>query len=360
MRNVLLISGVLVVGLVAMELAVRALDLPVLRTDDRVLLLSEVPTRVGDGSLRFPAHRDVREILVAGDSVEYDVRFRTNDRGRVDHRDYPPSTRPAAPGRAIAIAGDSYAMGVEGGTPWIPALRDATGVTLYNLGLGAVGVAEFARILRDEAADLWFSEIAIVAISDDFSRPSFDILKTGETAFFCLTGETRETCLARPPIVQLVAPDIAPAEALARARAARDAMARAAAGADGLRGLVRRSHLAQLVKRVLLARGGSAAREAQVADNVAALRELSQAFPDRRRWFIHVPDRFETARGRYDRDLAEVITAAGFEYVPARVRCTFTVDAYYERDNHPTAEGYRALAACVDTVLALSPQGAAR
>jgi hypothetical protein len=104
------------------------------------------------------------------------VRFRTNDLGFIDHEDYlvPGQSRADAP--RYAFVGDSFTAGFHGGTPWVPALRDRARKTnpdlqIYNLGVSGTGFDHFGRLLKSFATDVDFSEIVILAISDDFERP---------------------------------------------------------------------------------------------------------------------------------------------------------------------------------------------
>jgi hypothetical protein len=109
----------------------------------------------------------------------------------------------------------------------------------------------------------------------------------------------------------------------------------------------------RLVKRVAVTVVGRR-RSAEMERNLAALAELRAALPEGRVRFVHVPDKFETARGRYDLDLQAAVEAAGIEYLPALERCTLTPGLYYARDNHLNRDGYRRLGECVGELLGLN------
>ena len=349
MRDWRLLLITLVACVPLLEIAVRIADPPLLHVGETVLLLSAVPQRDGQGGIRFEPNIAVREVVVAGDKIEYDVRFRTNNRGRVDHRDYVDRDTDE---RVYAVVGDSYAMGVEGGEPWLPKLRDETGLELYNFGMGAVGVAEFSRILGQEGADLWFSDIVVIAISDDFTRPLFDLEVVGKDVWFCVQGQSNEQCRARPAIVHLVDFDIDEPGLLARARAARASSAASDGGGGIVLRLLKYSKLLVFLKRLTKPPVYSGSLQTELGEqNLQALAGLRGAFPDRRLWFIHVPDKFETGRRRYDINLGETVTSYGFEYLPALERCEFTPDLFYEHDNHLNREGYQLLSECVRELL---------
>ena len=357
MRNFLLLGMALAICVSLMEVAVRVADPPLLHLGETVLLMSAVPQREAEGSLRFPPNSEVREAVVVGGRIEYDVRFHTNNFGRVDHRDYYPVIRPAT---AYALLGDSYAMGVEGGEPWAPKLRDAYGLELYNFGMGAVGVAEFSRIVRQEAAHLWFSDIVIVAISDDFNRPLFDLQVDGQSVKFLVQGESAAASRARPPLVHLVDFTIGEAGLLARAKQIRDGATAVDAGAGSLRRVLRQSKLLLFLKRLVKPIvQGRKLHSTQHELNLAALGEIRRAFPERHIRFIHVPDKFEVARGRYDLALADPVKDQGIEYLPALERCGFSVALFYTNDNHLNRKGYQHLRECVARLLELTPPSVA-
>ncbi len=349
MRDWRLLLITLLACLPLMEIAVRIADPPLLHVGETVLLLSAVPQRDGHGGIRFEPNIAVREVVVAGDTIEYDVRFRTNNRGRVDHRDYTDRNQSE---RVYAVVGDSYAMGVEGGEPWLPKLRDDTGLELYNFGMGAVGVAEFARILNREAADLWFSDIVVIAISDDFTRPLFDLEVSGQDVWFCIEGQSNEQCRARPAIVHLIDADIDQSGLIERARAARASSAVSNSDDSAVLRLLKYSKLLVFLKRLTKPTVHSGSLHTELGEqNLQALAGMRSAFPEKRLWFVHVPDKFETVRQRYDVDLGETVKSYGFDYLPALERCEFTPDLYYTNDNHPNREGYQRLSQCVRKLL---------
>lgn len=157
-------------------------------------------------------------------------------------------------------------------------------------------------------------------------------------------------------MVHLINFDIDQAGALARAKQAREAAASLDVGTGALHRLLRQSKLLLFAKRfVAPMMQGRAPRSAQHALNLAALSDIGRALPDRRIHFIHVPDKFEVMRGRYDLSLADEMKQRGIDYLPALERCKFSPELYYANDDHPNREGYRQLRECVARLLELNP-----
>jgi hypothetical protein len=109
------------------------------------------------------------------------------------------------------------------------------------------------------------------------------------------------------------------------------------AGADPLRRLLHQSKLLLFLKRlvtpIVQGRNPHSARHAL---DLAARGEIRHAFPDRRLGFIHVPDKFEGARGRYDSALADPIKDHGIEYLPALERCAGKINAPFTAYIYPS------------------------
>src|SRR5262245_9096556 len=161
--------------------------------------MTEGPLRDDFGAIRFAPHRMVRSVIVYGHELEVDTRFQTNDLGFVDYRDYLP---PAATGARYLFVGDSYAAGLEGEQPWIPALRDRLGIQAYALGIGGIGVLGFERVLQSISRQLSFTDVVFVAISDDFYRPLWRPLVRGNGFWICPDTMSEQACAERwsPPV----------------------------------------------------------------------------------------------------------------------------------------------------------------
>ena len=350
MRAELLLCGVaFAVSLGLAECALRIATPELGRPDDRLLLTSEAPIRDDYGAIRYAPHRSVRSVLMYGDDFEIDTTFTTNDLGLVDHRDYLPA---ATTSPRHAFVGDSYAAGVEGGRPWVPALRDRLGINAYALGMGATGVLGFERMLQSISRWLSFTDIVFVSISDDFHRELWRPLTRGDELRICPDTATDQACLQHPPIAYLMRAGSSDADLVAQARAIH-------AESDRRRGVVRswlrKSRLLLFLRTVAATQIREAGRHTMLDESIAALTRMRREHPDARIRFVHVPDRYETERGRYDLDLAPALAGAGIEYLPVLGNCPWSTERYLARDNHPDAAGYEALAQCVAGLLALEP-----
>src|SRR5262245_54396099 len=137
------------------------------------LLFSTPPwTRGDDGGVHYVPNQTIRAIAVYDGIVDYDVRFPTNDLGFIDDHDYGSERDPNA--RHYVFVGDSFTAGYHGGAPWVPRLRELPlphPFEVYNLGVDATGVQNFAVLLSRLAGRVPVSMIDILAIANDFERP---------------------------------------------------------------------------------------------------------------------------------------------------------------------------------------------
>jgi hypothetical protein len=312
----------------------------------RTIVLTNSTFFVDDrGVPRLRPRQQVRAILMADGRPEFDVRFPTNNLGFIDHRDY--GSR--ADGRGLAFVGDSFTAGVEGGTPWIPALRDvarrtAPDLEMFNFGMGGAGVAQFAQLLDSAAHDLAFDAIAILAISDDFNRPPWVTLRTDDELRLCTQGQPARECLGRPPIAYVIDGDETSGQLTARV-AGSPPLARIRTVKD----VLRQSRLLLLTKRSW-DRFGPIGR-GLYAQNVAALAATRQRFPTHPIYFVHLPQKEEVRAGRYFQDVRADVENAGIRYLPALTECTWSEDLFYAIDAHPNARGYLALSDCVSRLV---------
>src|SRR5262245_8773895 len=127
--------------------------------DDRQYFWSQGYLRLdANGAVRAEPDTVVREALYAGGAVEFDVTYRINNLGLIDHRDYP---RRSAARRRVAFVGDSFTAGV-GARPWVPQLRDellpSQGIDIFNLGFVATGFRHFAALVKSVRNDTVFDE----------------------------------------------------------------------------------------------------------------------------------------------------------------------------------------------------------
>jgi hypothetical protein len=350
-KNLLLVAVSFAIALALAEAALRLAAPHLGRPYEPLLFTTHAPHLDEAGALRFAPHQSMRMVVLFSDEIEVDVRFGTNNVGLFDHQDYVPG--PAAR-RRHAFVGDSYAAGVEGDRPWIPALRDRTGIEAHALGVGATGMLAFEKMLRSHLAKFPSSDVVIVAISDDFLRPLWRPLAASDEFRMCRETESDSTCLQRPPIARLMQLETPAAELVAKARGF---MERRESERSALRSVLRQSRVLMLARNAQRQWMLREDRSAVFEESVAALRRVRLAYPEARIRFVHVPDRSETARGAYDLDLRAPVEAVGIEYLPVLGTCPWSIRNYYPRDNHPNPSGYEALGQCVGAMLGLESAG---
>jgi hypothetical protein len=354
-KNLLLFGVTLALALVLAEAGLR-IFLPRLEPAEAPLLfISEGPVRDEVGAIRFPPHRMVRGVLIYGNEVEADTHFQTNDLGFVDDRDYLPTATTRV---QYAFVGDSYSVGLAGDRPWIPLLRDRSGIQAYSFGMGGVGVLGFERVLQSVSRQLAFSDLVIVAISDDFYRPLWQPLVRGSGYWLCPDDMPDEACAQRwSPAMHLMRYDSTIADLMAQAHDIRREMAHKQ---GTLRTWLRSWRLVQLARVAVAQQLRQPMRRAAFDASFEALARVRRAYPTSRIHFVHIPDRHETARGRYDIDLAALLPGAGIEYLPVLGTCPWSVQHFLPNDNHPNATGYEALAQCVTRMLGTGGSSATR
>lgn len=357
-RNAAALGALLLVSTVLSFVAAEAVARwysPFPERHEKLWLLSS-PTFQLDahGAVRYVKNETIRSAILQDDDIVYDVRFRTNDLGFIDHEDYLAASERAANGPRYAFVGDSFTAGFHGGTPWVPALRDSARKTnpdleIYNLGVSGTGFEHFARLLESVSAQKDFSEIVVLAISHDFWRPFWTPLAADDAIRFCGKNEPPASCLtAVPPVARIFDEDLTQTEVRALAQKLREGQV---AAPRKLRDrLLERSRLASLLFeqyrrfKLQLSRSKSLSR-------LAGLRD---AFPNKKIHFIHLPSMSELMRGGYDLQLEDDIVGLGIDYFPAMTACTWPEGMFFPEDGHPNAVGYDAIARCVSSHLGLA------
>src|SRR6185312_8629658 len=343
-RWLALVTIVALVSFGAGEAMVRLANPRILNDDNPIILGSPAMTADRNGAVHYLPRAVVRYAFSTTSGLEYDVRFQTNNLGYVDDRDYP---LPAGARRTVAFVGDSYSVGAEGGEPWVPALRERTRATLYNLGTPATGFMHFERTLESFRQFAELPEIVIVATSDDFFRPLWRPLRVDNGLRMCLPETPDAECTRQ----LLFSVDLDESSAAVQ-RVAESVRQRVALPPRSARAILMRSALLRFVTR-LPAPGSVLARWRLFQRNAAALREIRARFPAATIRMVHVPDKFESEAGRYTVDVAAMLGELHIDYFSVLERCPLAQDSYYARDNHPNAAGYRKLAACVSNYLGL-------
>ncbi len=304
------------------------------------------------GAVRHIPNEAVRLVAVYDDTIEFDVSFRTNRAGFVDHRDYPvdPDSR-----AHYAFVGNSFTHGM-GADPWVPKLRDrlrrmGQQIDLYNLGVNGASVQHFRKLLGSVATDLPVSHVVIVAISNDFLRPWWVPVKTEAGIELCRPdGHCRRvrTVPFNATLPELIAHH---REALAMApRAPLDPI---------WKRLLWQSHLYRVVRRQAQSARQLVAPAVDVDDgtslehprflpaNMEALAGIRADFPEMPIWLAHFPQREEVELDRYDLALDETAAALKMNYFPALTSCAWSDDMYHSVNGHPNAKGYESFARCL-------------
>jgi hypothetical protein len=354
--NTILAAASLTASLAGAELVVRKFA-PVSDTSGRFLMFSSPHFRVDDAdAVRYLPNEDVRSVSVYDGSIEYDVRYHTNNLGFIDDRDYGDSTTEAAVAERYAIVGNSFAAGIHGGKPWVPTLRTdltaAIGPTrVYNLGVEGTGIQHFADLLASFARHRSLTHIVIVAISNDFQRPRWRPVTSASEIHFCEPVEMPR-CQGGPPTATVIGYDDTEAQILEHTRrVARQTIARLPPPTfvEHLRELARHSELLRRVSR--LAKARSATRRKLVDSSLAALARTRARFPGVPISFIHVPEKEEVQMKAYLFDPSRRLETLGIGYYPALGLCQWSPAMFLPRDNHPNAAGYQHVEQCVLKIL---------
>jgi lysophospholipase L1-like esterase len=342
-KIVLRTAGVLaavIAGLLIGELLLRVfagVPAPAARGAGGLLFSSGTWDVDADGAVRYQRNREIRTIRVHDGQVVYDLRFRTNNLGFIDHRDYP--TAPAAGRRHYAFVGDSFTAGYHGGEAWVPRLRDdwrRANVEIYNLGVDGTGIEHFRRLLMSARRQLRIDAIAILAISHDFRRGFWQPQTTDRDIAFCRDPAGKRKCSR---IAAIVRPDAPLAEILERV---------APPAVAPVTDWFRASRLLALAKRASRNWSERFGQQRELVEqSLESLHRLRAAFPNAEIHLIHLPEADEVVAGRYRLDIAARVAGMGIDYFSALERCPWSGDMFFEHDMHPNDRGYRHIAQCV-------------
>lgn len=318
----------------------------------RFLLWTLPPfVREKDGAIRYVTNQQIREVVVYNKTVEFDWIFPTNNLGLIDTVDY--ETGPIDDtSERYAFAGDSFTVG-SGGMPWVPTLREEVQkirpkVHIYNMGLLGASMGQLHVNLVHFSKILPFSNIVILAISNDFERPPWFPLAADGDVRFCPGREDPLACATWRPVATVISPDATHAEILDHIENTRRRWHRWPP--DGPYVLphtfgraLHFSRLATMVDRGLV----QLATRYLKRWNLAELRRLRESFPRQRIQFIHLAEKQEVTARAYRIPLRDAVTARGIEYFPALEHCDWSPAMFHIRDHHPNAAGYRQIAQCV-------------
>jgi hypothetical protein len=310
------------------------------------------------GAVRHIPNETVRLVSVFDEAVEFDVLFRTNNLGLVDHRDYPVAS---GSGSQYAFVGDSFTHGM-GAEPWVPKLRDelrAAGhdLEIYNLGVNGASAQHFRKLLLSVAEELPLSHIVIITISNDFLRPWWVPVETAAGGLMCRDPPACESARPLPPIIDRAAPadELIDLHRAMRAEAAKrqpvDALWRRALWQSELYLLVRRTALGLIQRFAPPApppTGFVDLEDPQLLTvNLEALAGIRTDFPNLPITLAHFPQIGEIEAAEYEFDFSAATASARIDYFQALTQCEWSVDMYHRVNSHPNAAGYRNFARCL-------------
>lgn len=369
--NTILIVASVVVCLILAEITIRFLfSRP--EYSNRFLFWSS-PHLVLDehGAVRYLPDEMVRKISMYSNKIEYDLVYQTNNMGLIDTVDYEVSQGSDAVGHHIALVGDSITAG-SGASAWVPVLREqiqseTNDVELYNLGVSGAGIEHFSKLLKSVSSDIQFTDIIIIAISNDFQRPMWRPLTTSSEIRFCPFEESDEVCRKRLPVARVIDFDITSEQVIALADELINQRAEQAAAAESndavsFTGLMRNSRLFDLGYTLyhdmpLFAAGertqrvNPALKRFVVNKNIQMLTDIREQFPEANIHLVHLPERHEVLSENYDRDIREHVEGQRVVYFPALQQCSWAGDMYHLYDLHPNEKGYEAITRCVKDYL---------
>ena len=277
----------------------------------------------------------------SGFRVEYDCRFKTNNLGFPQQRDFD------AGDRVTLVLGDSFTAG-QGGCPWMQQLEQSNPQwSLLNAGLMGTGLPVWSAALdyvREKGIEV--EALVLIAISNDFKRKPW---VWNAKVLGCLDhGECSGSEYWHPLTL-----DESQQSLLERARQ-RSLQRSPKTEQQSLVGpwLARVSRLAGVIAALLdhdqIDEAKQLAKAKPHPDTLPALEKFSSlGIPVR---VLMVPQRNEAALGSRNLDslMAEqLLRQYGLEFS----WCDLGAGDFMPLDGHPTAKGYQKLAACLEGVL---------
>ena len=361
--NLLLVVTSIIMALLVGELILRQTEMGHYAVSDRVLFYTSPSfERYDDDTVRYASDTSIRSVAVYGNHVDYDVVYRSNNMGFIDHVPYLPTPSGV---RNIVFVGDSFTAGSGSSRPWVGQLRemlDQPHTRIYSLGVGGAGIQQFARLLHSFDKSIGMSEANIMAISDDFFRRPWYPAEGDDGVWFCFEDRTAGDCRsASPPIIHAIERDAthdairALADDIYRRKGIDDSgdgfqlrrfriytVFCDAMGAlldmDSLTGLC--PHLDRFEYRTY--------RKGEVyLGSIEALRALMEQFPKTRFRLFHIPEKVEVHEGKYSVNLAQELVALNIEYIPLLNACGWRDDMFHKYDSHPNDRGYANLSECM-------------
>jgi hypothetical protein len=289
-----------------------------------------------NGVVHFSTRSAVREIAVYNGVIEYDMVYATNNEGWPDTVDYG-GAGDHTKARTYIFLGDSFAAG-SGGFEWIPALRHqliaADTMNLYNFSIPGGGIWHHLTALKSVKNGRNVTDIIILAISDDLSRPYWRPVIRNNAVWFRsydshMLPTRAERFIATGVDFNAQAPEIL--------RAA------AAVPPFNLQRSFKEERLTWTLSHSrVLALGIDVSRTLGVArpGGLVPLKEIRTEFPNARMSFVHLPQKDEVYSQRYKYPLRQIIESMRIAYYPCLSEMKWSVDMFHTHDSHPNELGY--------------------
>ncbi len=339
--NVLLLIISLIISFAVCEIIVRLIDPGAQK--DRVLFFSSKAFEETPHGVVFEANKRIRTLTVYGNKVEYDITFNTNNYGFVDDIDYGNIHDEDYRKRNIAFVGDSFTAGYHGGKPWIPLLRkklaENSKYNIYNLGVSGTGVIHFCDLLKNIKNNLYFTDIFILALSSDFTRPHWTPVIKGQGIIFAVDEKKEGVGRRQRPIAYIL--EGSSAETLNFAREIYRERFIASGKFYTLKGS---KFLAFLYNNFILQRPDrkkvEILKNSLFLESITRLQALPALFPNTRIHFFHLPQKDEVISGEYLIPLEMYFSGSGITYHPVLYETDWVREMFYKNDGHPNQAGY--------------------
>jgi hypothetical protein len=324
-------------------------------------LLWSTPPFIVDshGAVTFRPHISIREVAVYNDHIEYDMTYTTNNMGCADFIDYKRCNKELIPTRRYAFVGDSFTAGA-GGYNWVSGLRDklissGNNIMIYNFGIPGTGLWHFIRLLERASGSLEFTDIVIIAISDDMRRDYWLPFSEKGGIFFCTSDVSKEACLTTNLIATIIEKNATEIEILNQVKQIE--LDREISEQHSIKG-----HLREVLKKSrflrLIAHSLTTFHKEPSNNNIdlTPLKRIKGLFPQCKVHFIHLPQKEEVKQIHYTLDLKTSIEALGIDYYEALTQCSWSMNMFYTNDSHPNGSGYMNISECVGQYLLHSTQ----
>lgn len=356
-KNIFILFFASIFSFCVAEVFVR-LFIPEAPAYNRRVLLWSIPHLVLDqsGAVRYAASQNLREAALYDGVAEYDVKFRVNNWGLIDHRDYAVED---AGSYSYAFVGDSFTAGAHGGDPWVPVLRDRIQVTnpeieILNLGVSATGLIHFDKLIRSISKQKRIDNIVIIAISGDFFRQFWRPLSSSDGTRLCPDEVEDLSCLNFLPIASAIDFDATEKELLLVGEE-HIRVANARLRDIYLFRILRHSRFLKFVVDRFRSWNKIAPQTTHYLQpyQLTILKNLRRDFPDSDIYIIHLPQKHELQLGSgYDVKInPSMMKELGIKYFPALSECQWDLNMFHKKDSHPNAIGYENISHCISEYL---------